>query len=117
VARRRPGEPARLPDDGRRAAPGRGLPQRRAASALETHGEASDSDDSLTVLLRCCHAKLMPPSHVALTTAENARAFLVPEATIARGSAVAVAMVDGPQSALPQLDALTTTTASMPSAR
>ncbi|OLT06175.1 RNA polymerase subunit sigma-24 [Pseudonocardia sp. CNS-004] len=49
-------------------------------------------DDSLTLLLLCCHPALTPPSQVALTlravggltTAEIARAFLVPEATIAQ---------------------------------
>jgi RNA polymerase sigma factor (sigma-70 family) len=49
-------------------------------------------DDTLTLLLLCCHPSLTPPSQVALTlravggltTAEIARAFLVPEATIAQ---------------------------------
>ncbi|MDQ3735675.1 MAG: RNA polymerase sigma factor [Actinomycetota bacterium] len=47
-------------------------------------------DDTLTLLLLCCHPALTPVSQVALTlravgglsTAEIARAFLVPEATI-----------------------------------
>ncbi|MEV4142848.1 DUF6596 domain-containing protein [Amycolatopsis sp. NPDC049691] len=47
-------------------------------------------DDTLTLLLLCCHPALPRPSQVALTlravggltTAEIARAFLVPEATI-----------------------------------
>jgi RNA polymerase sigma factor (sigma-70 family) len=47
-------------------------------------------DDTLTLLLLCCHPSLARPSQVALTlravggltTAEIARAFLVPEATI-----------------------------------
>ncbi len=47
-------------------------------------------DDTLTLLLLCCHPALSRPSQVALTlravggltTAEIARAFLVPEATI-----------------------------------
>jgi len=47
-------------------------------------------DDTLTLLLLCCHPALTPISQVALTlravgglsTAEIARAFLVPEATI-----------------------------------
>jgi RNA polymerase sigma factor (sigma-70 family) len=47
-------------------------------------------DDTLTLLLLCCHPSLTQPSQVALTlravggltTAEIARAFLVPEATI-----------------------------------
>ncbi|MER5262598.1 DUF6596 domain-containing protein [Actinosynnema sp. NPDC002837] len=49
-------------------------------------------DDTLTLLLLCCHPSLTPPSRVALTlravggltTAEIARAFLVPEATVAQ---------------------------------
>jgi RNA polymerase sigma factor (sigma-70 family) len=49
-------------------------------------------DDSLTLLLLCCHPALTPPSQVALTlravggltTAEIAKAFLVPEATMAQ---------------------------------
>ena len=49
-------------------------------------------DDSLTLLLLCCHPALTPPSQVALTlravggltTAEIARAFLVPETTVAQ---------------------------------
>jgi RNA polymerase sigma factor (sigma-70 family) len=51
---------------------------------------ASAVDDSLTLLLLCCHPSLTPSSQIALTlravgglsTAEIARAFLVPEATI-----------------------------------
>jgi RNA polymerase sigma factor (sigma-70 family) len=47
-------------------------------------------DDSLTLLLLCCHPSLTPASQVALTlravgglsTAEIARAFMVPEATV-----------------------------------
>ncbi|MEU5259901.1 DUF6596 domain-containing protein [Amycolatopsis sp. NPDC021455] len=50
----------------------------------------SGVDDTLTLLLLCCHPALTQPSQVALTlravggltTAEIARAFLVPEATI-----------------------------------
>jgi RNA polymerase sigma factor (sigma-70 family) len=49
-----------------------------------------DVDDTLTLLLLCCHPSLTPPSQIALTlravggltTAEIARAFLVPESTI-----------------------------------
>jgi predicted RNA polymerase sigma factor len=49
-------------------------------------------DDTLTLLFLCCHPALTPPSQVALTlravgglsTAEIARAFLVPEATMAQ---------------------------------
>ena len=49
-------------------------------------------DDTLTLLFLCCHPALTPPSQLALTlravgglsTAEIARAFLVPEATMAQ---------------------------------
>ena len=49
-------------------------------------------DDTLTVLFLCCHPALTPTSAIALTlrsvggltTAEIARAFLVPEATMAQ---------------------------------
>ncbi len=53
---------------------------------------AAETDDSLTLLLLCCHPALTVPSQVALTlravggltTAEIARGFLVPESTIAQ---------------------------------
>jgi RNA polymerase sigma factor (sigma-70 family) len=53
---------------------------------------ASDGDDTLILLFLCCHPSLSPASQIALTlravggltTAEVARAFLVPEATMAR---------------------------------
>ncbi len=49
-------------------------------------------DDTLTLLLLCCHPSLTPPSQIAVTlravgglsTAEIARAFLVPETTMAQ---------------------------------
>jgi len=51
-----------------------------------------DRDDTLTLLFLCCHPALSPASQVALTlravggltTAQIARAFLVPEATMAQ---------------------------------
>jgi RNA polymerase sigma factor (sigma-70 family) len=53
---------------------------------------AADQDDTLTLLFLCAHPALSPASQVALTlravgglsTAEIARAFLVPETTIAQ---------------------------------
>ena len=53
---------------------------------------AADSDDTLILLFMCCHPALSPASQIALTlravggltTAEIARAFLVPEATMTR---------------------------------
>jgi RNA polymerase sigma factor (sigma-70 family) len=55
-------------------------------------GIAADEDDTLTLLFLCCHPALSPASQVALTlravggltTAQIARAFLVPEATMAQ---------------------------------
>ncbi len=52
----------------------------------------SDQDDTLALLFLCCHPALSPPSQIALTlravggltTAQIARAFLVPEATMAQ---------------------------------
>jgi RNA polymerase sigma factor (sigma-70 family) len=55
-------------------------------------GRVQDHDDTLTLLFLCCHPALTPASQIALTlravggltTAEIARAFLVPEATMAQ---------------------------------
>jgi RNA polymerase sigma factor (sigma-70 family) len=70
--------------------------QRResAAAVLEVPGEVavSDQDDTLVLLFLCCHPSLSEPSQLALTlravggltTAEIAKAFLVPEATMAQ---------------------------------
>ena len=52
----------------------------------------AEQDDTLTLLILCCHPALSPASQVALTlravggltTAQIARAFLVPEATMAQ---------------------------------
>ena len=54
--------------------------------------DAAAADDSLALLFLCCHPALSPPSQVALTlravgglsTTQIARAFLVPEATMAQ---------------------------------
>ncbi|MFC6007307.1 RNA polymerase sigma factor [Angustibacter luteus] len=59
-----------------------------AADADDSAGQ----DDTLTLLLLCCHESLTAPSQVALTlravgglsTAQIARAFLVPESTMAQ---------------------------------
>ncbi|MEU7291516.1 sigma-70 family RNA polymerase sigma factor, partial [Streptomyces flaveolus] len=53
---------------------------------------APSEDDTLTLLFLCCHPDLPPPAQIALTlravggltTAEIARAYLVPEATMAQ---------------------------------
>jgi RNA polymerase sigma factor (sigma-70 family) len=63
-----------------------------AAAADAGPGSAADHDDTLILLFMCCHPALSPPSQVALTlravggltTAEIARAFGVPEATMAQ---------------------------------
>jgi RNA polymerase sigma factor (sigma-70 family) len=74
-----------------------------------------EHDDTLTLLILCCHPALSPASQLALTlravggltTAEIAHAFLVPEATMAqrisrakqriRATAVAFAMPPAPE--------------------
>jgi RNA polymerase sigma factor (sigma-70 family) len=66
------------------------LPDQRLAPAADR--AASESDDALILLFLCCHPALSPASQIALTlravggltTAEIARAFLVPEATMTR---------------------------------
>jgi RNA polymerase sigma factor (sigma-70 family) len=66
------------------------LPDRWLAPATDT--PASASDDTLILLFMCCHPALSTATQIALTlravggltTAEIARAFLVPEATMTR---------------------------------
>ena len=66
------------------------LPDEWLAPAADA--PVSDSDDTLILLFMCCHPSLSPASQIALTlravggltTAEVARAFLVPEATMTR---------------------------------
>jgi predicted RNA polymerase sigma factor len=68
----------------------RTLPEQWLAPAADR--PPSDSDDTLILLFMCCHPSLSAASQIALTlravggltTAEIARAFLVPEATMAR---------------------------------
>jgi RNA polymerase sigma factor (sigma-70 family) len=65
-----------------------------AAAVLDLPGQgpASEQDDTLTLLFLCCHPALSVPSQLALTlravggltTAEIAKAFMVPEATMAQ---------------------------------
>jgi RNA polymerase sigma factor (sigma-70 family) len=62
------------------------------ASAPQDVEPAARTDDGLTLILLCCHPSLTPVSQIALTlravggltTAEIARALLVPEATVAQ---------------------------------
>jgi RNA polymerase sigma factor (sigma-70 family) len=66
------------------------LPADRLSPAADS--PAPRSDDTLILLFLCCHPSLSPASQIALTlravggltTAEIARAFLVPEATMTR---------------------------------
>src|SRR5258705_9612946 len=66
------------------------LPEQWLAPAADR--TPSESDDTLILLFMCCHPSLSPASQIALTlravggltTAEIARAFLVPEATMTR---------------------------------
>ncbi len=68
----------------------RSLPEEQLAPGSDQPD--SDSDDTLVLLFLCCHPSLPPASQIALTlravgglsTAEVARAFLVPEATMTR---------------------------------
>jgi RNA polymerase sigma factor (sigma-70 family) len=58
----------------------------------DTAESPADSDDTLILLFMCCHPALTPPSQIALTlravggltTAEVARAYAVPESTMAQ---------------------------------
>ena len=72
-------------------------PERRAEAALllpggDAEGEATMRDDQLRLIFTCCHPALNSGAQVALTlrllgglsTAEIARAFLVPESTMAQ---------------------------------
>ncbi|MBE1490436.1 RNA polymerase sigma factor [Plantactinospora soyae] len=67
-------------------------PDEFLAPAADVEDLAGAEDDTLTLLLLCCHSSLTPASQVALTlravggltTVEIARAFLVPEATMAQ---------------------------------
>ncbi|CCH18476.1 RNA polymerase sigma factor [Micromonospora lupini] len=67
------------------------LPEQWRAPAADRPA-AADADDTLVLLFLCCHPALTPASQIALTlravgglsTAEVARAFLVPEATMTR---------------------------------
>ncbi|MFK4089621.1 RNA polymerase sigma factor [Kribbella sp. NPDC020789] len=75
---------------------------------------APSVDDSLTLLMLCCHPELTSQSQVALTlravggltTGEIARAFLVPEATIGQRISRAKAKLRDARFALPPPDEL-----------
>jgi RNA polymerase sigma factor (sigma-70 family) len=66
--------------------------QEAEALAVDPTSRPADADDTLVLLFMCCHPALTPASAIALTlravggltTPEIARAFLVPEATMAQ---------------------------------
>ncbi|GAA0813104.1 RNA polymerase sigma24 factor [Spirilliplanes yamanashiensis] len=78
-------------------------------AVLAAPGPAAASDDTLTLQFLCCHPALTEASQVALTlravggltTAEIARAFLVPEATVAQRISRAKAKLRGASFAPP----------------
>ncbi|NVB83956.1 MAG: sigma-70 family RNA polymerase sigma factor [Kofleriaceae bacterium] len=67
-------------------------PEMQLAAPPDGDAEGRNADDTLTLLFMCCHPSLTPASAIALTlravggltTAEIAKAFLVPEATMAQ---------------------------------
>jgi RNA polymerase sigma factor (sigma-70 family) len=83
------GETARRQREARAAAL---LPPEALLAASAADDLASEEDDTLTLLFLCCHPALSPASQIALTlravggltTLQIARAFLVPEATMAQ---------------------------------
>ena len=82
----------RLVDEWRSESARRRREETAAALELAGQGQPAEHDDTLTLLFLCCHPSLSVPSQLALTlravggltTAEIARAFLVPEATMAQ---------------------------------
>lgn len=87
----------------------------RADHAADPGGVAYPADDSLQVLLLCCHPKLTRTSAVALTlravgglsTKEIASAYLVPERTMAQRISRAKATIRGEPLTLPAAGAET----------
>jgi RNA polymerase sigma factor (sigma-70 family) len=82
----------RLVDEWRSESARRRREETTAALDLPLREQVASHDDTLTLLFLCCHPSLSVPSQLALTlravggltTAEIARAFLVPEATMAQ---------------------------------
>ncbi|GAB3159627.1 RNA polymerase sigma factor [Amycolatopsis sp. NPDC004378] len=82
----------RLTDQWRSESARRRREESVAARELPEPVETPGEDDTLTLLFLCCHPAVSPPSQVALTlravggltTAQIAKAFLVPEATMTR---------------------------------
>jgi RNA polymerase sigma factor (sigma-70 family) len=90
-------------------------PEEQIALAADTDG-ATERDDTLDLLFMSCHPALSPASAIALTlraiggltTAEIAKAFLVPEATMAQriSRAKATVKLSGVAFAMPSGDEL-----------
>jgi RNA polymerase sigma factor (sigma-70 family) len=67
-------------------------PEEQIALAADAEGANTERDDTLDLFFMCCHPALSPASAIALTlravggltTLEIARAFMVPEATMAQ---------------------------------
>ena len=82
----------RLVDEWRSESSRRRRQETAAVLDLPAQGQAYDQDDTLALLFLCCHPSLSVPSQLALTlravggltTAEIAKAFMVPEATMAQ---------------------------------
>jgi RNA polymerase sigma factor (sigma-70 family) len=82
----------RLVDEWRSESARRRREERTAALEVAGAGTPAPEDDTLALLFMCCHPSLSAPSQLALTlravggltTAEIAKAFLVPEATMAQ---------------------------------
>jgi RNA polymerase sigma factor (sigma-70 family) len=82
----------RLVDEWRSESARRRREENAAALEVTEAGLVPEQDDTLTLLFMCCHPSLSAPSQLALTlravggltTAEIAKAFLVPEATMAQ---------------------------------
>jgi RNA polymerase sigma factor (sigma-70 family) len=82
----------RLVDEWRSESSRRRRQEAAAVLDLPAQGQAYDQDDTLALLFLCCHPSLSVPSQLALTlravggltTAEIAKAFMVPEATMAQ---------------------------------
>ncbi|MFH8661979.1 RNA polymerase sigma factor [Streptomyces afghaniensis] len=101
------GEEARRQREERAAA----LAPRDAFTAPPPGERAPREDDTLSLLFLCCHPDLTPPAQIALTlravggltTAEIARAYLVPEATMAQRISRAKQKVRGVRFGRPEL--------------
>ena len=92
VASRRLTDRARSEAARRRREEVASVPEQMSQAPGPDEEHPQEEDDMLTLLFMCCHPALSPASQVALTlravgglrTAEIARAFLVPEATMAQ---------------------------------